>query len=278
MANTIDIAFITQYLAEAHVAYQQFGSKISNTVRRKRIVPGEAAVFQVYGKGTATDKARNGDIVPMNPVHSVKNVTMTDKYAPELIDKLDELKTNIDERQLAVRTGVGALGRYSDGLITTAMDAVTTNVVATGATGLSKGKLLQSIEKLNSYDVPDDGDRWGVVSSLAWEEFINIAQVSSRDYVDNLTWAKGTSVVRWRNINWFFSSILPKSGNSRSNFLYHRTAVGFCENAELQTIIDWVPMKASYLVNSFLSAGAVVLDEEGIVKIVTDESVTTLLA
>lgn len=278
MANTIDQAFITQYVADVHVAYQQYGSKLANTVRRKRLVPGETARFQIYGKGTATDKARNGDIVPMNPVHSNKDVTTTDKYAPELIDKLDELKTNVDERSLMARVGAAALGREVDSRITTVMDAVTTNTISANSTGLSKYKLLYAIEKLNTYDVPDDGDRWGVISSQAWEEFINITQVSSRDYVDNLNWANGTSIVNWRNIKWFFHSALPLSTNTRSNFIFHRTSVGLIENAEIQTEVNYVPLKAAWLINSFMSCGAVILDEEGIVKIATDESVTTLLA
>jgi len=278
MANTIDQAFITDYDSDVHVAYQQYGSKLANTVRRKILKPGEIVSFKKYGKGTATDKARNGDVVPMNPVHSNVTATATDKYAPEYVDKLDELKTNSDERMLAARSGAGALGREVDSRLTTVMDAVATLTISAGGTGLSKNKLLQAIAKLNSYDVPDDGDRWGVLSAQAWEEFINIAQVSSRDYVNDLNWTRGTQVVRWRGINWFYHSNLPLSSTTRSNFLYHRTAVGLAENQEITTMIDWVPQKAAYLIDSMMSCGAVLIDEYGIVKIAADESSTALLA
>jgi len=278
MANTIDQAFITQYDSDVHVAYQQFGSKFRNTVRLKSLQPGQIARFPTLGKGTATDKARNGDVVPMNPVHSYKDVTATDKYAPEYIDKLDELKTNIDERQLYARAGAGALGREVDKRITTVMDATTTNAITAGGVGLSKSKLLQAISMLNSYDVPDDGDRWGALSAQAWEEFINITQVGSRDYVTDLPWTRGTQVVNWRGIKWFFHSNLPVSSSTRSNFLYHRTSVGLAENAQITTMIDWVPQKAAYLVDSMMSCGAVLIDGEGIVKIATLETNTALLA
>jgi len=277
MANTISTAFITEYDSDVHVAYQQFGSKLANTIRRKILQPGQTVSFKTYGKGTATDKAKNGDVVPMNPVHANVTATATDKYAPEYIDNLDELKTNSDERMLAARSGAGALGREVDSRITTVMNATTTNAIAAASSGLSKYKLLTAISDLNAYDVPDDGDRWCALGAIQWEEFINITQVSSRDYVNDLNWTKGTQVIRWRGINWFFHSNLPLSTNTRSCFLYHRTAVGIAENQTIKTMIDWVPQKAAYLVDSMMSCGAVLIDEEGIVKIACDESVTALL-
>ncbi len=278
MANTIDQSFITDYDSDVHVAYQQYGSKLRNCVRLKTLKPGQIARFQVLGKGTATDKARNGDVVPMNPAHSNKDVTSTDKYAPEYVDKLDDLKNNIDERMLYARSGAGALGREVDSRIITVMNAVTHNSIAASGVGLTKNKLLQAILKLNEHDVPDDGDRWGVLSAQAWEEFINIAQVGSKDYITNLVWTKGTQLVQWRGINWFFHSGLPLSTTTRSNFIFHRTAVGLAENSPIETMIDWVPQKAAYLIDSMMSCGAVVIDEEGIVKIAADESSTALLA
>ncbi|MFA5340789.1 MAG: phage capsid protein [Clostridia bacterium] len=278
MANTIDQSFITQYDSDVHMAYQQFGSKLRNTVRLKSLNPGQIASFPLLGKGTATDKARNGDVVPMNPVHSNKTVTSTDKYAPEYLDSLDDIKNNIDDRMLYARTGAGALGREVDSRLFTVMDAVTTLTIDAGGVGLTKNKLLQAISKLNSYDVPDDGDRWGVLGAQAWEEFINITQVSSRDYVNNLNWTQGTQVINWRGIKWFYHSACPLSTTTRSCFLYHRTALGLAENKQITTMIDWVPQKAAWLIDSMMSCGAVVIDEYGIVKIAADESSTALLA
>lgn len=278
MANTIDQTFITDYDSDVHMAYQQFGSKLRNTVRLKSLAPGQIARFPTLGKGVATDKARNGDVVPMNPIHSYKEATATDKYAPEYVDSLDELKNNIDDRMLYARAGAAALGREVDSRLTTVMDAVTTLTIAVNSTGLSKAKLLEAISKLNAQDVPDDGDRWGVLGAQQWEEFINIAQVSSRDYVTDLNWTKGTQVVNWRGIKWFFHSNLPLSTTTRSCFLYHRNAIGLAENKQITTMVDWVPQKAAYLIDSMMSCGAVVIDEYGIVKISASEASTALLA
>ena len=48
---------------------------------------------------------------------------MADFYAAEYIDKLDELKININERQAVAESAASALGRKTDEIIITAMDA-----------------------------------------------------------------------------------------------------------------------------------------------------------
>jgi len=277
MANTIDQTFITDYDSEVHAAYQQFGSKLRNCVRLKQLNPGQVARFPTLGKGTATDKARNGDVVPMNPTHSYKEATATDKYAPEYIDKLDDIKNNIEERALYARAGANALGREVDSRITTALNAVTTNVIADGSTGLTVYKLLLAMSKLNAKDVPDDGERWGVLGAQQWEEFLAIARITSADYVTGYPTMKGTQIVNWRGIKWFYHSNLPTSSSIRSCFLFHKNSVGLAENKSITTEINYVPQKAAFLVNSMMSCGVVVIDEEGIVKISCSEAVTTAL-
>ncbi len=123
MANTIDQAFITQFESDVHLAYQRMGSKLRNTVRQASGVTGSTVKFQKIGKGAANTKSRNGDVTGMEVAHTNVTATLTDHYAPEYIDKLDELKTNIDERQAVAQSAAYALGRKTDELIIAALDA-----------------------------------------------------------------------------------------------------------------------------------------------------------
>ena len=99
MANTIDTAFIKQFETEVHMAFQRMGSKLKNTIRNVNSVNGSVVRFQKIGSGSASTKSRNGMVTPMELTHTNVEATMADYYAAEYIDKLDELKTNIDERQ-----------------------------------------------------------------------------------------------------------------------------------------------------------------------------------
>ena len=122
MANTIDQAFIKQFETEVHMAYQRMGSKLRNTVRSSN-VSGSSARFQKVGTGTAVTKVRQADVAPMDLAHTNVEVTMVDYFAAVYIDKLDELKTNINERQAVATSAAAALGRQTDALIVAAMDA-----------------------------------------------------------------------------------------------------------------------------------------------------------
>ena len=80
-------------------------------------------VFKKLGKGAANTKSRNGDVTAMELAHTNVEATMADFYAPEYIDKLDELKININERQAVAQSAAAALGRKTDEILIAAMDA-----------------------------------------------------------------------------------------------------------------------------------------------------------
>ena len=161
MANTIDTAFIKQFESEVHMAYQRMGSKLRNTVRTVSNVAGSVVRFQKIGAGSASTKSRNGSVTPMELAHTVVEATMSDFYAAEYIDKLDELKTNIDERQAVAKSAAAALGRKTDEILITAMDAGanSTQISATGA-AVTKANLLTVFETFGSANIPEDGSRY----------------------------------------------------------------------------------------------------------------------
>ena len=70
MASSITNAFITQFEAEVHMAYQRMGSKMKNLVRNVNGVTGSTVTFQKLAKGSATTKARHAEVVAMNSAHS----------------------------------------------------------------------------------------------------------------------------------------------------------------------------------------------------------------
>ena len=100
MANTISTAFIKQFESEVHLAYQRMGSKLRNTVRTVSNVSGNVVRFQKIGTGSASTKSRNGLVTPMELAHTTVEATMSDFYASEYIDKLDELKQTLTKDKL----------------------------------------------------------------------------------------------------------------------------------------------------------------------------------
>ncbi|MEK9909123.1 MAG: phage capsid protein [Candidatus Thalassarchaeaceae archaeon] len=269
---SIDTAFIRQFESDVHVAYQRFGTKLRNTIRRKVQVNGEDVRFQKYGTGVAGTKSRHGDVPVMNVSHTNVDCTLTDHYAAEYIDELDLLKTNIDERSLAAQAGAAALGRKTDSLITTAMDA-TTSTIAHGSAGLTKAKVYEAFETLGGNDVPDDGQRFWVVSHAGWTDLLDITEFASSDYIgsDSLPF-NGMTAKRWMGFLFFTFSGLDVASNIRKTFCYHTTSMGHGIGKDVSQDITWDGRKQAHLVVNKMSQGSVLVDANGIIEVSIDES------
>jgi hypothetical protein len=274
MSNSVSTAFIKQYEVDVHYAYQNMGAKLRNTVRTKTSTTGASTVFQKAGTGTAATKTRHGMVPLMNVEHTQVECVLEDYYAGDWLDKLDEIKTNIDERKVLVDAGAYALGRKTDELIVKAASDAT-SVVGDYTTGLSKGLLLSAFESLNAADVPDDGQRFGVVGPHQWNELLNIDEFASSDFAaDAFPWLKGTESRKWLGITWLMHTGLPLSGNQRDCFLYHKTAIGHAIGAEVSADITWHGDRAAFFVNNMMSQGSCMIDETGVIKIKCNETST----
>ena len=265
MANTIDQAFIKQFETEVHMAYQRMGSKLRNTIRSTN-VSGSTARFQKIGTGSASTKSRNGNVTPMELVHTNVEVSMSDFYAAEYIDKLDELKTNINERQAVAQSAAAALGRKTDELIITAMDAGAnaTQIHDTGS-ALEKADLLSLFETMGTADVPEDGQRYLAMSPAGYADLFSINEFASSDFVgpQNLPFAGGMTMKEFLGFKIFSTSAVAGG----KNFAYHTTAVGIGVNSDVQTEVNYVAEKVSHLATSMMSMGAVAIDDNGIYEV-----------
>ncbi len=275
MSTTIDQAFIKQFEREVHEAYQRQGSKLRNTVRTISNVSGSAAVFQKVGKGTASTKSTNSMVPVMNLDHTSIEVVLSDYYAGDWIDRLDELKINIDERQVIANAGANALGRKTDELIINALSGANSQVIADGNIGMTKDKILSAFEIFGENDVPDDNMRFCVVGWKQWSDMLSIDEFVNADYIgaDNLPFAGITQAKMFLGTIFVPHSGLPIDANDiRSCFYYHKTAIGHAAASEVQTDISWHGDRASHFVNNMMSQGAGLIDESGVVVINCDET------
>ena len=269
MANTIDTAFIKQFETEVHIAYQRMGSKLRNTVRTSNVT-GSVARFQVIGKGVANTKSRNGNVTPMELAHTTVEATMADFYAPEYIDKLDELKTNINERQAVAQSAAAALGRKTDELIYAAMDAAGGTAIHDTSSALEIADLLSLFETMGINDVPEDGQRYLAMNPKGYADLFAISQFASSDFVgeQNLPFAGGMTMKEFMGFKVFSTSAVTAG----KNIAYHTSSVGLGINADVQTEVNYVAEKASHLATSMMSMGAVGIDANGICEVLDNNS------
>lgn len=270
MSTEITQAFVKQFEAEVHEAYQQRGNKLLNTVRQKSGVIGTSTTFQKVGKGVAGTKTRHGEVPVMNIDHTPVECVLADYYGGDWVDKLDELKTNIDERMVVANAGAYALGRKTDELIITAMSGTSTSVGTT--TALTKNLFMSALEQLNGVDAPDM-DRFCLVAPKQWSNLMSIDEFTNSQYVgDQYPFLKGTESRKWMNVTFILHNYLPKTGNIRSCFLYQKDAIGHAIGANVTTDISWHGDRAAHFINNMMSMGSALIDTEGCVKILVDDT------
>jgi len=283
MAQSITNAFVTLFDAEVKQAYQG-ESSLLNCVRLRQGVQGNTYKFPKLGKGSATARIPQTDVTPLNVTYSQVTATMSDYNAAEYSDIFHQSKVNFDERQELVQVVSKAIGRRMDQLIIDGLDAasspstVAKTVVTSGsaaASNLNVGKLIAAKKALDAKNVPFD-DRHIVVHANNLSGLLGDERAISGDFATVKALVSG-------EINTFLGfrfyilgdrdeGGLPLSTNDRTCYAFHRSSIGMAVNMAQKTEINYVPEKTSFLVNSMFSAGAVAIDDEGIVKITCDES------
>ncbi|MDV7341769.1 phage capsid protein [Terasakiella sp. A23] len=267
MSTSVENSFIGHYVAEVHLQYQQMGSKLRNTVRTKNNIEGATTTFQKIGKGTASTKGRHGKVPIMNIDHEPVECKLYDYYAGDWIDKLDEIKTNINEMQVVSKAGAYALGRKTDELVINELDK-STNFAGAGTDGLTKAKVLEAFEMMGEADVPDDGDRYAIVGWKQWSDLLQIDEFTKADYVgeDDLPW-KGTQAKKWLGTLWMPHSGLTKTSDVRYCYWYHKTAIGHAIGHDIKSDVSWHGDRAAHFVNNMMSQGSTLIDPTGVVSL-----------
>jgi hypothetical protein len=289
MSNSIDQAFIRQYEAEVHHVFQRQGGILRSTVRVKDNIVGKSTTFQKIGKGTASTKARHGVITPMNQDHTPIECTLADFYAGDWVDKLDEAKTNVDERMALAQGGAWALGRKVDDQIITELGLTSqsaSNWTVTSQAAI-RNSAISMVTALFSNDVPNDGNIFVAVTPKAWAFLMTVDEFKRSDYVTDasLPYVVGAPVMsfkRWMNANWVMHTGLAGKGTSTATLLaWHKSSIGYAtgahagnaaQNQAVAADITWHGDRAAHFVNHMMSGGAKLIDDTGVIKGTVDDT------
>ncbi len=263
---TIDVSFVEEFESGVHMAYQRMGSRFRSTVRRRDNVKNKTT-FQKVGKGAATQKARHGQVPPMNLPHDKVAVTVEDWFAGEWVDDLDMLRQNQDEMVIAQESGAAALGRKTDDLIITAMSASTTTLDET-TNGVTIAWALSLMELFGNNDVPDDGQRWCGLAWENWSQLMQIPEFKSSDFIGaaELPFKVPTTAKSWMSFIWFPFSGFTDTGANRECYGYHRSAVGHAIGADVQTNMQYYNTHDSWFALNKMQMNAVTIDVNGVAK------------
>jgi hypothetical protein len=281
MSNTLSAAAIAQFDAEVKQAYQGT-AKLRNTVRVRTGIVGSTHRFPKMGKGAATLRVPQTDVVPMNVAHSNQTATLQDWNAAEYTDIFNQAAVNFDERRELAQVIANAIGRREDQLILDALDAangaanVSTDIGGVG-TNINSAKFRRAKKLLDDAGVPSGkGNRTMVISASGLEALLGDPDASTVD--KNLIKALfDGEISHWVGFEVIIIETraeggLPLAGAVRTSFAYDRQGIGLAIGLDFRTEVNYIPVKTSWLANGIFKAGAVAIDAPGIIEIASTET------
>ena len=282
MSKQLADAAVAQFDGEVKHAYQGMGM-LRPTVRNRNGVVGSTHRFPKMGKGTATPRISQTDVVPMNIAHTSATATLEDWNAPEYTDIFDQQKVNYSERQELATVIAGAIGRREDQLIIDAIDAASTTLTVSeniggSNTGLNTTKLRRAMRLFDDQAAPS-GQRYFLGHAIGKEQLLGETEPTSGDFntVRALVNGEITSFVGFQFM-WMVTRDeggLTLAANVRTNYAWHggpMGSVGMATGINFNTEVNYIADKTSWLANGLFSAGAVTIDALGVAEISTYEA------
>jgi N4-gp56 family major capsid protein len=277
MAVGISSAYVQLFDAEVKQAYQA-SRALAGVTRERTNVEGNQVKFPKIGKGTATVRVPQTDVTPLNVTYSQVTASMSDYIAAEYSDIFHQAKVNFDERRELVQVVGNAIGRRMDQLVIDALNAasspstVGTDIGGVG-TNLNLAKLLAAKKALDTKNVPQEG-RCMVIHANGLSALLDETELTSSDFATVKSLSRG-ELDTFLGFRFIMLGDRDEGGlplpSTRSSFAFHRDAVGLGVSMSQKSEINYVPEKTSFLVSSMFSAGAIAIDDEGIVKISSTE-------
>ena len=273
MAQSVTNAFVTLFESEVKQAYQG-EALLRGTMRTRQNVQGNTVKFPKIGKGVATVRVPQTDVTPLAVTYSQVTATMTDYNAAEYSDIFHQSHINFDERRELVQVVSKAIARRMDQICIDALNAASSpSTVATSVGGAGSNmnieKLRAAAKALNENNVPAEG-RYLLMHASQLDALLGETEVTSSDFATVKALARG-ELNSFMGFNILTMGDRDEGGlpkpSTRTCFAWHQDSMGYAESMSAKTEVNYIAEKTSFLVNSMFSAGAVAIDDEGIVKI-----------
>lgn len=181
-------------------------------------------------------------------------VTLAECFAPIYVDKLD-LLMNDRMRGEYVSASVNGIGRKIDDVIIDALFQPSKAVMT--ITGPVTYEKLLDVEKFFDDAGVDRKDRFVVCGAKQIAEALRIKQLTTTGY-DGLLQVNNSGVGHAMGLNWIMSARL--FGHAQDTCVaYAQDTIGLAMDGEIAFHLDWVPPKASWLMNAATTFGAKII-------------------
>lgn len=268
----------TEFDALVKIEYHSRGFILRDTVRVRTDVIGQYAQFRKVGQVVAQPAAYQNTIPIQDPGFTAWTATLVKYAAGTGVDEIQDLTVNFDTKRELAAVVAMAVGRRSDQIVINALAANPGQTIVDGGTNYTYGKLRQLVQFFEENAVPI-AERFNAMSGNNLRALLNDDHIVSRFYTSNDAVVDGTlnykelMSMNIRIIPTMVEGGLPKSGNIRNTFAWHKMSTGFAIGQDMRTEVNYLPRETTWFVNGLFFAGAVVVDNLGVFQVNADESV-----
>ena len=282
MSKNIADVLVKKFENEAIMAFQEKGGSLRDAVKVRDAKGANQVQFQVYGKVIANERGAVHTPIPTQDPSLTPAVATVKNYTPSILtDIFLDNQVGFDARQEAVQGIVAAMNRRLDEIVIAALDSATGKTVASGSDNLNVSHFAGAARELGSA-VPEEG-RHFLCHDNGFYHFVQESNVASGDFntYQSLVTAKVPQYLGF-NIHKIGdrdsvtlgdgAGGLALSTNDRTNYAWQKESIGLAMNMQPKIMIDWEPSYGAHRVTGYLSAGAVLIQDDGVVTITTSEA------
>lgn len=290
-------AFVEIYSAEVVETYQNHGYLLPSFCK-PAAVQGSRLYWHKLEKLETGDVTKD-DFAPhvfTGQDHSMISIDCVDREVPSAMKKLDLLKTNVDFRAGYVKNQLALLGRFADAQVRAAFE-LDRNAEILGPgfdVGLSISHIHQLRETFDSNYIPNDGQRFVLVTPRVWSQLLSIEEFVNADYCgpEDLPYkGPGLSAKTFQTFNfvqyndatrfpmradgtpWISGTHAAnlRVGNVARCMAWHKEAIGHGTNAAPDTTITYENTMSAWAIVTTQSMNAKVIDDTGVFAWDVDE-------
>jgi hypothetical protein len=269
MSNEILKHNTETFNAELYVAFQNAGGVMRGRSRRKTGVIGESTNFPKIGlAGVAQPKTRNGKVPLQDIGRDRVNCPLTDYYGSTMLDDLDTLKTNVDEKTAIQNAIAMSLARSEDDIALAALmtSGNALNNLTANDTWSSDTVPRAMLRDFGKAEAMAGGSMNALVSWAAWSDLLAIPSFVNSDLGGRteLT-SEGVMAKMFFGFAYAPFSRLPLSGGKPVNIFWNSGSVGVAVGKEITPETSWLSDYDSWHIKGKMSQGACLIDATGVV-------------
>jgi hypothetical protein len=277
----VEITLVKQieYDAYVHAIFQSTGGLLDGTFRERTGVIGNVEQFRKSTQIVATQKAPQAALTPLNMVFEPVLCTLNPWSAPDFVNIFEETDINFAPAREIADGCVKAIKRRRDQMRIDALDASATANVLGGAGQAFTFTIFEEMIQALAENSAGRGLVTCAISAAAQRQLMGQTEITSQFYVNYKPIAgSGLDGAKIQNVNFvvipnMLEGGLPLNGTIRTCFAWNWEAVGHAESDLQRTDMQWQGLYECWLINCRIKAGAVSVDDLGVVKINIDESV-----